>query len=350
MHNGDMGKKSTTSVAFFNKVVVHPMFRKTIEDMKHLDIKIPPNASDGGMEYSAFPFPPGGEKVEAIGPIKKVMLKPKEGEHMLSGYRPIVAYDESIGKYSALEGEAFFTSHSLVLLGKEYVPLNEITLYFYTRSGELASKSKYIKKVDDPQLESKRDYLFDKIRFLEAYVPENALLLIDGPLIGGDLYTIVLNSLKKLISREIFPIFFVKNSSSNLVTDHLSELKGKYNSDMHWAHNFLGEGYRTNFFRYEDVNNPKNAKIFCYIKPLSKNIQRIEFDTETFEKYGEEIEHVINLIYYFVLAQGNAKNPQVRPIAVAEMYARETLKIMELNKIMKNIGITPTMNQERFGW
>ena len=57
----------------------------------------------------------------------------------------------------------------------------------------------------------------------------------------------------------------------------------------------------------------------------------------------------MNMMYYYLLVQGDVKNPQIRPIAIAENYARETLKILDIGKIIKEIGITPTVNQVRFG-
>jgi hypothetical protein len=51
-----------------------------------------------------------------------------------------------------------------------------------------------------------------------------------------------------------------------------------------------------------------------------------------------------------LLVQGDFKNPQIRSISIAEKYARATLKLMNVNQIMKKSGIVPTMNQERFGW
>jgi len=37
----------------------------------------------------------------------------------------------------------------------------------------------------------------------------------------------------------------------------------------------------------------------------------------------------------------------VRPIAVAERYAREVLSVIDIDRRVK--GLTPTMNQTRFG-
>ncbi|MFX0141076.1 MAG: hypothetical protein ACFFDN_45985, partial [Candidatus Hodarchaeota archaeon] len=168
------------------------------------------------------------------------------------------------------------------------------------------------------------------------------------PLIGGQMtsYTIELND--KLVKNDIMPVFFVKNSNSNLVTQYDNNIRGRYNSDLHWAYKLLKTGERTSLYQYTDPIVSSNSKLFCYIKGLNVSPQRIELDVKTYEKYKSRIIDVFNLIYYFLLAQGDYKNPQVRPIAIAEMFARNSLKIINFVQLMRDLGITPTMNQERF--
>ncbi len=119
---------------------------------------------------------------------------------------------------------------------------------------------------------------------------------------------------------------------------------------MHWAYKYLKKGQRTNFFKYADRNNPDNAKIFCYIKVFDLSPQRVEFHIDTFQKYREKMDEIMDLIHYLILAQGDLKNPQVRPIAIAEKYARDTLRLTDIYKLARKSGLVPTMNQERFGW
>ena len=70
--------------------------------------------------------------------------------------------DESINKFMSLEGAAYFTSHSLVFLAQnDYLPINLLTLYFYTRSKDISVKSSYIKYSEDPDMDSKKDYIKD---------------------------------------------------------------------------------------------------------------------------------------------------------------------------------------------
>lgn len=173
------------------------------------------------------------------------------------------------------------------------------------------------------------------------------MLLIDGPLIGNQMndYTIKLN--QKLLEKNVIPIFIVKNSSSNLVTDNINELNGSFNSDMHWAFKYLSHGERTNFFLYRDSYNKNFAKVFCYIKPFDISPQRVEIHPTTYQGREGLIEHLMDILYFFFITQGDLKNPQVRPIAIAEMYARESKKMYNINKILREAKIQPTMNQTR---
>jgi len=334
-----------------NKLIIHSSFKETIEDINKKNIKIPRNSTNENLDYYNYVYPPNGKLLTIIDDLNTISLNPKAGEQIANGNRPIMAYDESINRFSSLEGSAFLTSHSLVINGeKDFVPSNKITLYFYTRSKDISSDTKYIKYSKDPESDSKKDFVLDKIDFLKENTTKNTILLVDGPLIGGDWYTHMIEAVNKFQDNNIIPIFFVKNSNSNLVTDEVKELKNKYNSDMHWSFNYLRHGERTNFFRYADRKNKKNAKIFCYLKSFNVSPQRVEFHRNTFKKYREQIPDLLDLIYYLILVQGNRKNPQVRPIAIAEKYARATINLFNLQKMMKDVGVVPTINQERFAW
>lgn len=266
------------------------------------------------------------------------------------GSPSICAYDESVNKFLCLEGSAYVTSHSLVLLGKnDYLSRNYLTLNFYTRSKSLTDQWKHLKQVTDPEVQYKLDYVRDRSELLLNNTPDHTILLIDGPLIGGQIssHTVRLNN--ELLKKDIVPVFAVKNSMSNLVTANSPELRDRYNSDLHWAYKVLNPGERTSLFKYMERGNPRNAKVFCYVKPFNVSPQRIEFHLDTFDKYDHAKDDLMNLIYYLLLAQGNPKNPQIRPIAIAEAYARATLKLIDLNQLLRRFGLVPTINQERFG-
>jgi hypothetical protein len=298
-----------------------------------------------------------------IEPIKVYNLNAKRGDQLIHSYpNNILAYDESRLKFSALEGNGYFTSHSLIIHGEnDYISTNLLTFYFYTRSDILLNKSAYIKRsdnndvnnIDDDSNDSesayKKDYANDRSNLLLNNTPENSLLFIDGPLIGGQMSSLTVNLNDSLLDKKITPIFFVKNSTSNLITDNIPVLKGNFNSDMHWAYNVLTPGKRTSLFQYEDENNPNYSKIFCYLQAHNVSPQRIEFHKKTFEIIKDQIFDIMDMIYYLILVQGNLNNPQIRSIAIAEKFARDTLKLYDINYLIKTSGVIPTMNQVRFG-
>ncbi len=334
----------------FNKILVHPSFKDTIEEINRMNIQLPNNPVFEEWDMSFSEFPNMGGRVIALEEIKAYKLNAKTGQDIIQQGHPIVAYDESIQKFEALEGSAYLTSHSLTLLGKEdYIPLNLITFYFYTRSNLFTTTSKYIKSSINPLVDSKLDYISDRTKFLVKNVPRNSILFIDGPLLGGQVIhqTLLLNN--ELFENNIIPIFFVKNSTSNLVTDQIESLRGKFNSDLHWCFHFLKPGERTNFFKFEDPTNKAHAKIFCYIKAYDGSPQRIEMYVNIFDVFKNKIQDLLDIIYYLLLVQGDSKNPQLRPIIISEKFARASLKLFDLQKIMNDLGIIATINQDRFG-
>jgi hypothetical protein len=232
-----------------------------------------------------------------------------------------------------------------------YVPASYVTFNFYTTAQQIAENTKLKMCESNIEREFSRDTEVDKINFLLENVPPGSILLIDGPLIAGDYYTYMIDEISKFIENGITPVFFVKNSSSNLVIENIPELRAKYNSDLHWAFEELKEGERTSFFRFTDLHAPKNSKIFCYLKGYRKaSPQRVEFHVPTFanlENSGR-LDELMDLVYYLLLAQGNPNDPQVRPIAVAEMFAKESLKVLNIMKMLeKSSWMQATMNQGR---
>jgi len=346
-----MDEKMNWGVENFNRLIIHPSFNETIKEINQLKIKLPYQSISEELDFRSYIYPLNGELLNSLKDIiNNIKLNPRNGTELLKNNK-ISAYDESINKFMGLEGTAYLMSHSLIVHGKDdYFPSNFLTFNFYTRSKSYIDQTKFLKYSEDPERDSKLDYIKDRTDFILNNIPKNSIILIDGPLIGGQVssYTISLNN--ELLRKNVIPIFFIKNSNSNLVTDNIVELKQKFNSDMHWAYNTLNAGERTVFFKYVDKYNDQNAKIFCYLKAFNISPQRIEFHINTFEKYENEITELMDLIYYLLLIQGDLKNPQIRSIAIAEKFARETLKLINLNKLIRSYGIMPILNQERFGW
>jgi len=354
-HEGDLKMEK---ISMQNKFILHPQFKDRVSSLRNkveFTSIIPSslNVSTDTTQYQC------SAKLSSIGPVKSELLNPKRGKDFLDKIR-CMAYDESIDQFQALEGSGYVTCHSLVSVENEdYVSANCLSFAFYTRSKILLDQNSTIKGVDesykmgfnneDPiEASYKNDYYKERNVFILKNCPDDSLLLIDGPLISGvkTVFSIQLND--KLLERLVIPIFIVKNSTSNLVVDQTAELTGKYNSDLHWANTLLKEGERTNFFVYTDDNNEKISKVFCYIKPFeNQSPQRIELHEDTYDKYTDLIPLVMDLIYYFYLDQGPGMNVQVRPIVIAEMYARETKKMFNIKKIMRESNIQATMNQTR---
>ncbi|MCL5067828.1 MAG: DNA double-strand break repair nuclease NurA, partial [Thaumarchaeota archaeon] len=347
------GQKPTPDIqpSTFSKLILHPSFHRTIDEINKCNIQIPAVPSEENFDFQRYSYPDSGRLVSTVETAKKYVLDAKDGDTFSKSGVPITAYDESINKFQALEGTAFLMSHSQVIHGDgDYLSSNLVTLYFYTRSKAYSEGNVFIRYSQDPESDSKKDYMNDRTKFIVENSLKNSIVLIDGPLIGGQgsSYTIRLNN--ELLKKDAIPLFFVKNSTSNLVTNNTNELMEKYNSDMDWSFKTLRVGERSCFFKYVDEYNPTNAKVFCYIKPLDLSPQRVELHVSTYDKYTGLINRLMNLVYYLILVQGNVKNPQVRTIAIAEKFARASLRLADLNKLMTNLKITPTINQSRFGW
>ena len=331
-----------------SQLILHPDFQRTLEELSKRDVFLPPEGEPQNFSGTVGYFTESGT-VGALEEIRALRVDAISGREMADEYT-LCAYDESWLRFDALEGTAYFTTHALVLVTEgDYVPIVLATFYFYTRSKAMIERSHFIKYSEAVDVDFRRDYLRDKVSFLLNHVPAKCLLLVDGPLIGGDLYTILMDANDRLLAKDILPVFFVKNSLSNAVTENIEHLRGLYNSDMHWLNELLKPGQRSSFFKYQDRHNPRNAKVFSYLKSLATSPQRVEFHWDTYMRYEESIPRVMDLVYYLMLAQGSRSNPQVRPIAVAEAYARSLLRYIDIDKQFKQAKITPTMNEVRFG-
>lgn len=338
---------------YFKHILTHPSFFKTLCEIKNKKINI--NFFPHVVQNSEFGnFPSSDGIISYLDENLKVDLNPSKGAKFVNDTFFLAAYDESIEKYDAIEGSAYLTSHSLIYLDQEeYLPIIKLDFSFYTRSSKISEKAEYIKKTDNVEVSRSQDYVNFRDEFIKEIsdqFPKNTVFLIDGPLIGGNISDSTTKLNQFLVEKGIIPIFIVKNSNSNLVTDYLSEYKDKFNSDIHWAYELLSNGQRTGFIHYQDKTNKNWGKIFTYIKAFNNSPQRIEFHTITYEKYGYNLMNdIMDVIYYLYLLQGNLKNPQVRPIVIAEQYARESIKIINFKVLMNRLGLISTVNQERFG-
>jgi len=332
-----------------NKYIVQDKFHEKMEKIGKLNLSITQSPIQGGIGIIGTQSFNDG-KIKVIDGITKIHLNAKNGLKFSKNVL-FTSYDESKLSFNALEGVANIISHSLLAVAKDqYFPISMLTVNFYTRSVILSKDSDMIHYSENPESDSNRDYAIDRNDFIQEHILDDSILLVDGPIIGGNLSAYSINLIKQLHKKNVIPFFIVKNSDSNLVTSNVDILKDQYNSDLHWAYDFLSPGDRTNFFQYIDRVNPNNTKIFCYIKPFDKTSpQRVELHPETFSIYRDYINDILDLIYYLVLVQGDAKNPQVRTIAIAERYAREIIRTVNTRKAFRYSSLIPTMNQKRFG-
>jgi hypothetical protein len=200
---------------------------------------------------------------------------------------------------------------------------------------------------DNPTEARKMSLLEEKISLILDSVNDNSIIFIDGPMIAGNIATYLIGMDENLRERNCIPVYFVKNSDSRMVLDNMPYLKRDYNSDFHWAHDNVPLGRRSSFFKYVDQDNPRNSKVFSYIKPVYGFPQRIEMHTKTYEKNKNIVQDIFDLISYYFVAQ-KSSNPQARPIAVAEQYAREGLGVLNIPSLLYRMGFHPTLNQVRF--
>lgn len=333
----------------FAKLIVHKDFKESIEEIRKGRIFLGNLGSGMYDPESEFDLDFGDFEIEGITEMKAIKLDPRNGQVVNQGLNNVFAYDESILKFSSLEGDGVLTSHTIVKIAlMDYLPSSYVTFHFYTRSGKIAQGNKTIRLSDNISDAINEDYSKERSGFLLENIPSGSILLVDGPLIGKNLSAQTVKMNNTLLQNDIFSIFVVKNSSSNLVTSNVSKVKKDFNSDLHWASNFLQPGQRTNFFLYKDKHNSELAKQFCYIKSFTKSPQRVEIHPRTYERFKKDVPNLMDLLYYYFLVNGNGKNQQARPIVIAEKFSRNTLAMFDLRVILKYTGLTPTVNEERF--
>jgi hypothetical protein len=332
-----------------NGIVLQEDFRKRIDEVRKVNVTITQKPVQGDVEISDI-LSSQNNIVDVIENIDRYDLNPKNGNE-LSKTIGFSGYDESKYKFLTLEGIAHVTTHSLVTyVQKDLYPVSKLTFYFYTRSKKIINTSDYIKYSEDPESDSNRDYAEDRSAFIETFALSNTILFIDGPIIGGNITSYTMKLVDYLHKNNIIPIFFVKNSDSNLVVDNIRSIKDEFNSDLHWSYQFLHQGQRSNLFIYTDKNNSKNTKLFCYIKPYnSVTTQRIEFRPDTYKFYQDDFGEIFDLIYYLMIDHGEKSNPQIQPIAIAERYARETMHLINSDTLLRSSSLIQTMDQTRFG-
>lgn len=108
-----MGKSGTQ----LNRLTISSGFRETLNDLNEKNIRLPSSPESQEMDFRNQIA--NGELVSTIEDMGSFSLDADFGEGLVNGERSIMAYDESINKFSSLEGKAFLISHSLILMGED---------------------------------------------------------------------------------------------------------------------------------------------------------------------------------------------------------------------------------------
>jgi len=262
----------------------------------------------------------------------------------------IYAYDESLQNYRALEGDLLFCSSATIKIEDRYNFNLSVLPYFLTCMGKFKnSPGDDIRFAENVTEERNLIMIKTKIDSIVNSVEPHSIVLIDGPLIGGNASKYIEDMDDDLRKQDCIPLYFVKNSDSRLVIQTNNDLAKHFNSDFHWTACRLRTGTRSAFFKYTDQVNNRHTKVFAYLKALYGFPERVEMHTLTYKKYQTLMPDLMSLIAYFYILQGDRSNPQVRPIAIAEKYAREGIRVLNIPALLGKLGFKPTINQVRFG-
>jgi hypothetical protein len=274
-------------------------------------------------------------------------LDPSEND--LRNQWNIYAYDESTQDYRALEGDLMFCSSSVIKVEDRYSFNLTVLPYFVTSMRKFEnSEDEEIRFTESPNEERNKILVTAKTDSILESTEPDSIVLIDGPLVGGMASSYMVRMDNELRERNCIPLYFVKNSDSRLVISCDPKLSREFNSDFHWSAHRLEVGSRSAFFKYTDQDNPKNSKAFTYVKALAGFPERVEMHSQTYQKYSKLVPSLMNMIAYYYVVQGDYSNPQVRPVAIAEKYAREGLRILNIPVLLRRLGFRPTINQVRF--
>jgi len=339
----------------FKHALIVSNYHQMFDDLKRNKIKFKSEPLES--ELSENIINNSDSKITVIEDKLKFSLSIKNGEEFAKSYfSSISAYDESIMKIQSLKGIAYFTCHCIIQMqDKDFDPICSLTANYFTRAKDVANTSDvfHYVKVDD-EIESiesvyKMFYHNERADLMLKNIPDHSILIIDGPLIGSQLTSRTKTLAKNLLERDIITIFVVKNSDSLMLVSSLKD-SGKYNSDLDWAEEILEPGSRSSFIKYKDQKGG-HTEIFCYLKSFD-NVSplRISFMQEILMDKGDDlINNLMDLIYYLVIDQGTPKDPQLRLISVAEMFAKDIIKVANPYGKMQSIGLVPTVNQSRWG-
>jgi hypothetical protein len=183
---------------------------------------------------------------------------------------------------------------------------------------------------------------------LKEYLPETSLVFIDGAIFSGANTSYNFKMCDDFKARDITPLFFVKNSESELVKLSF-DFANEYNNDLHWANSVLNTRQRSKVFHYISDGDLNRSMIFTYVKIFeNRSPIRIEMPYSNYCSLKLEFNELLDFVCYQYFANGSLSNIQPRIIQIAEQYAREILKSTGIYQEVEKLGLTKIMNEVRF--
>lgn len=300
------------------------------------------------------------DSLQQVHPIKKFQSAFNEIREI--GFN-LSAYDESIFEYSSIEGQLRAIANCVTTISKDardYIPSILLTLDFFTSSKAVADANQTIQGVQylDRDTATKAisiKYLTERNSHILQFTPANNILLIDGPLFAGEATHMNFNLIQSLLEQNIIPIFLVKNSSSSRIVEQ-HDLP--YNNDLHWAYSNLRPQHqadsasRSSLMQYTSGGHGKSqrTRVYAYLKPAYHlSPVRIEMSADTLLHVQETVtvDKLFEVLMHQFVLQGLGRNNQARLIAIAEKYARASLKSTHVYQLAEQTGLVSTMNEAR---
>ena len=335
------------------KITISENYFSTISTIKNITSDSSNKQVRLVSDYSSEEYISNGKSEIKIIDSQNIYLKPPKISLLNSGKIPLLAgYDESILELNSLQGQLRCVSHVCCLQSKKaYTPIGYLSLKFFTKSLKIQEKSTPTSDIiltNDISKSINDNYHVERISFLKEYLPETSLVFIDGAIFSGANTSYNFKMCDDFKARDITPLFFVKNSESELVKLSF-DFANEYNNDLHWANSVLNTRQRSKVFHYISDGDLNRSMIFTYVKIFeNRSPIRIEMPYSNYCSLKLEFNELLDFVCYQYFANGSLSNIQPRIIQIAEQYAREILKSTGIYQEVEKLGLTKIMNEVRF--
>jgi len=335
------------------KITISENYFSTISAIKNITSESSNKQVRLISDYSSEEYISNGKSEIKILDDRFINLNPPKTSLLHSGKIKLLAgYDESILELNSLQGQLRCVSHVCCLQSEQaYTPVGYLSLKFFTKSLIIQEKSTPTSDIiltKDISKSINDNYHSERITFLQEYLPESSLVFIDGAIFSGANTSYNFKMCDEFKYRGITPLFFVKNSESELVKQSFDFAKD-YNNDLHWANSILNVKQRSQVFHYISDGDLNRSMIFTYIKVFeNRSPIRIEMPYSNYSSLELDFEEMLDFVCFQYYANGSTSNIQPRIIQISELYAREILKSTGIYQEVEKLGLTKIMNEVRF--